>query len=231
MSKEKARKMAIAKKAAFVTMAVCGVALLGSCAGPRTDKGLMTASIENDYRARHPISMAEAEHSLDLPVASGSHKLTVGMRDTITGFAQDYLSRSGGTMQVAIPTGSINAGAVARVKSQIKSTLVAAGIPAKRISFTRYAPQSAEVSAPVHFSFVAITPVTSECGQWPDDLLNNSTENKNWHNFGCATQNNLAAMIANPTDLTAPRGMTSIDAERRTTVIGLYRDGSTAATY
>ena len=46
-----------------------------------------------------------------------------------------------------------------------------------------------------------------------------TSENQNYSNFGCATQKNLAAIVANPADLLGPRGITEIDSTRRTTVI------------
>ena len=72
------------------------------------------------------------------------------------------------------------------------------------------------------------TPPPASAGRWPEDMLANTTDNKHYANFGCASQNNLAAQIANPGDLIAPRGMTSIDAERRSVVIEAYRDNGAA---
>ncbi len=65
--------------------------------------------------------------------------------------------------------------------------------------------------------------MTNECGQWPEDIANNTMSNENWYNFGCASQNNLAAQLDNPMDLVAPRAMTPIDAQNRTKVIQIYR--------
>ena len=78
-------------------------------------------------------------------------------------------------------------------------------------------------SAPVRLAFFAITAQTGPCGEWPEDLVVNTMENKNYQNFGCASQANLAAQIANPMDLVQPRGMTEIDAARRSIVIKDYR--------
>ena len=97
------------------------------------------------------------------------------------------------------------------------------GIPGDRILSSPYHVSSPNDAAPIRIAFMAITASTNECGRWPEDVLANSTENKHYANFGCATQNNLAAQIANPGDLIAPRGMTSIDAERRSAVIETYR--------
>jgi pilus assembly protein CpaD len=46
-------------------------------------------------------------------------------------------------------------------------------------------------------------------------------------NFGCATQHNLAAMVADPRDLVAPRRVDAADAQRRMTVLDKYRKGQT----
>jgi type IV pilus biogenesis protein CpaD/CtpE len=71
--------------------------------------------------------------------------------------------------------------------------------------------------------------VASQCGQWPEDLGvapgNSSALNRpNW-NHGCATQHNLAAIVANPNDLLHPRAEGQSDAARRQTVIARYRRG------
>ena len=71
---------------------------------------------------------------------------------------------------------------------------------------------------------IAITAKAGPCGEWPEDLVANTMENRNYHNFGCATQANLAAQVANPMDLVQPRGMTPIDAEQRYLVIQDYRE-------
>ena len=66
---------------------------------------------------------------------------------------------------------------------------------------------------------------TAACGPWPDQIARN-VENRNYYTFGCATQNNLAAMVDNPLDLLYPRGMTPPDATRRAVVLNKYGTGT-----
>jgi len=68
------------------------------------------------------------------------------------------------------------------------------------------------------------------CGLWPEDIgpsIKNKSyfENKQYYNFGCATQRNLAAMVDNPADLVQPRGESPSYSARRSTVIDKYRKG------
>ncbi len=186
----------------------------------------VTGSIPMDYRERHPIVLTDAETALDLPVGVNDTRLTTGMKDTIKGFAQRFTASPASYVQVQVPQGGLNAPAASRLSHEVRSALVASGVHAKNIVMTAYAAGSNGDAAPIRLSFIATKAVTSSCGEWPEDLSDNTMNNRNWYNFGCASQNNLAAQIANPTDLLGPRGMTPIDAARRSTVIGKYRSGS-----
>lgn len=203
---------------------VVSTAIFSGCA---SKDAVTTSSIPDDYRTRHPIVLTEAEHTLDVPVASGDRSLTLAMRDNIRGFAQDYESKSKGTVQIMLPQGSHNAGAAAALRKQVRATLVSEGVPSRNIIETSYGASGQGDAAPIRLAFVSTTAQTNACGQWPEDLTLNTMENKQYYNFGCATQANLAAQIANPMDLVGPRGMTPIDAERRATAIQDYRDNGT----
>ena len=85
---------------------------------------------------------------------------------------------------------------------------------------------------------IIVTPrtayVASECGLWPHDLGQGDTlngwSNKPSYNHGCATQSNLAAMVANPNDLLGPRAEGPPDAARRASVLATYRKGEKGRT-
>ncbi|MFF2322562.1 CpaD family pilus assembly protein [Agrobacterium sp. NPDC058088] len=216
-----------ATKAGLIAVVALAAGLLQGCArDPMT-----TNAIPDDYRTRHPITLSEAEHSLDIPVSAGDSRLTTAMADNIRGFAQNYASMSTGVINIQMPSGSPNSATAAKIAKQIRSTLSGAGVAAGKIMQTRYAASPNGDAAPIRLSYIAVTAMTGQCGQWPEDLSDNTFANKNWYNFGCASQSNLAAQIANPMDLVGPRGMSPIDAERRAVVIDNYRgQPSTAPT-
>ena len=55
-------------------------------------------------------------------------------------------------------------------------------------------------------------------------------DNKQYHNFGCANQRNLASIVDNPSDLVQPRSETAAYAPRRAIAFEKYRKGTTTAT-
>lgn len=207
--------------------------LLAACAGLLASCGnsqLTTGAIPDDYRTRHPIVLAEGESTLDVPVASGDVRLSIGLKDMVRGFAQRFTASPAGVIQIQVPHGSYNAGAASRLAGDIRRTLTQSGIGAQRILMTSYAASPNGDAAPIRLSFVTTKAMTGQCGNWPEDLSNDNFGNKNWYNFGCATQNNLAAQIANPSDLIAPRAMTPIDAAQRAKVISGYRGENSGTT-
>jgi pilus assembly protein CpaD len=216
-------------KLAGVVSMVAMASLLSACGTARPDH-VTTSSIPDDYRTRHPITVAEVEHSLDIPVGSGEYALTDATRDLIKGFAQDYAALSKSVIRIAIPMNAANSAAANGVRNRVRKTLIDAGVPSTRIVLTNYNSPASEASAPIKLSFIAVTAITDECGQWPSDVAGPTVaQNKNYENFGCASQQNLAAQIANPSDLVGPRGMSPIDAANRATVIKTYRDGDTSS--
>ncbi|MGL4406328.1 MAG: CpaD family pilus assembly protein, partial [Notoacmeibacter sp.] len=91
-----------------------------------------------------------------------------------------------------------------------------------RVMMEHYSAPADQPTPPVIVSYGAMTASAGPCGKWPEDTLPDS-ENKNYQNFGCAYQNNLAAMVANPMDLLGPRQPGPIDAADRDKVISDYR--------
>ena len=205
------------------------VSLLSGCAG-LPGRSVTVGAVPDDYRTNHPIIVAEEERTVDLPVATGDRKLTISMRETVRGAANDYRSSASGIIRIMIPVGSANAGAASLLSSQVDDVLRKQGVPGDRILSSPYHVASPDDAAPIRIAFMAISASTNECGRWPEDMLANTHDNKHYANFGCASQSNLAAQIANPGDLIAPRGMTPIDADRRSNVINTYRTSGAALT-
>ncbi|MEX3011049.1 CpaD family pilus assembly protein [Hoeflea sp. TYP-13] len=217
------RKPGFAFRAAIIATG----ALLAGCANVHD---IEVGAIPDDYRTNHPIMISEKEYTVDVPIASGEKQLNYGRKSIVQGFAAEYRENSSGTMQIMTPVGSPNTAAASRIAGQIKKIITQEGIPARRIRIVSYQAAAQNDAAPIRLSFKAIGAHTAQCGKWPEDLVYNTLENKHYENFGCATQNNLAAQIANPSDLLAPRGMTPIDAQRRDVVIENYRKNGSYAT-
>ncbi|CAH2397939.1 CpaD family pilus assembly protein [Mesorhizobium ventifaucium] len=201
-------------------LAVAVAALLAGCANRDS---ITVGAVPDDYRTNHPIVIAETNQKIDLPVGAGDRGMTGSQRDTLLGFLDGYDKSAAPTLTISIPSGSANEIAATAAGRDFARLAIASGISRNRIVITTYQSASAEASAPIRVAYVSVKAQTDRCGRWPEDLLQTS-ENKHHADFGCSYQNNLAAQIANPTDLLGPRKQSDIDAKNRSGVIDVYRE-------
>ncbi|TIM73256.1 MAG: pilus assembly protein CpaD, partial [Mesorhizobium sp.] len=181
-------------------LAVAVAALLAGCA--KRDS-ITVGAVPDDYRTNHPIVIAEKNEKIDLPVGAGDRGMTRSQRDTLLGFLDGYDKSAAPTLTILIPSGSANEIAATAAGRDFARLAIASGISRNRIVITTYQSVSAEASAPIRVAYVSVKAQTDRCGRWPEDLMQTS-ENKHYADFGCSYQNNLAAQIANPTDLLGP---------------------------
>jgi pilus assembly protein CpaD len=182
-------------------------------------------AVPDDYRINHPIAVAEAVETLDVPVALYTNRLNDAMRSNVVAFAQRFVQSGSSTIAVVAPSGSPDQTVAAGIAVQIEDVLKGSGVPAKSIDYRVYHAASDEINAPIRVAFSRIAATTAPCLPYPDQLAV-SRENRNYFEYGCSTQQNLAAMVDNPLDLLYPRGLTPADAARRADVLQKYRTGA-----
>jgi pilus assembly protein CpaD len=89
--------------------------------------------------------------------------------------------------------------------------------------------------AALRLNYPKISATAGPCGLWPEDLGpsvhdKSYVENKDYYNYGCAYQRNMAAMIDNPADLVQPRPETPAYTARRSEAFEKYRKGAPTTT-
>jgi pilus assembly protein CpaD len=220
----------LGRQATRGALAVAAALLVGAC----NTNGAATHSAPFEYRDRHPIRISEGEHAIHVLVGTGRGDLTAEQRAQITWLAGEWRRDSTGRLLVEIPKGSANARAAAYASREAQSVLRAAGVPAAAIAVRAYDAADERLAA-LRISYARIEAAAGPCGVWPEDLgvapypslqrMPANFDNRPYWNLGCATQQNLAAMVANPEDLIQPRATAPGYAARRQTVMEKYRKG------
>jgi len=227
----------IARRRAFAGIAVRAAVVAGCAllvAGCNTDQQVAgVPDAPSDYRMRHPITLSEADRTLELFIGSNRGELNPTQRAQVLSFGLNWKREATGGIVVERPLGSTNEHASADAMHEIISILAASGMPPQSIAVRTY-PMTGPNLATVRISYPKISAQAGPCGMWPKDIgpsLNRDyTENQPWWNLGCASQRNLAAMVDNPADLVQPRADTAAYTARRTTVLDKYRLGQSSAT-
>jgi len=211
--------------------AACAL-FVGAC---NTDQQATTAAPEvpTDYRLRHPITLQESKRTLQLLIGSNRGELNPTQRAQVLAFGLGWKRAATGGIVVERPVGSSNEQAAADAMREIVSILSAAGLPPQSIAVQTYQAIGLNLP-PVRVSYPKIVAQAGPCGLWPHDIgpsfNRDYFENQPPWNYGCATQRNLAAEVADPSDLIQPRSETPAYTMRRTTVIQKYTAGQNPAT-
>jgi pilus assembly protein CpaD len=170
----------------------------------------------------YPIKVVRAPIKMD--ISSQHRSLQPSQINAIAGFARSANNSGASKIVIRRPSGG---GASRQVASQTYQLLIHSGISPGMISQATYPGSS---KAPVQLSYVRAVAVTRECGNWSQDMAF-TYYNEPYTNFGCAAQNNIAAMVVNPKNFEVPEVTTPVPAEIRmpTTAAAAPAAAATAA--
>ena len=136
--------------------------------------------------------------------------------------AEEYKARGYGPLVISYPQNAGNAEAAIAAIAEARTQLYAAGLDWTSIAGGAYEARG-QVQAPVLLSFTRYQAVAPDCPEGWGDLTTAPPE-RHWPTFGCVTATNLAAMVADPRDLEAPRTFGDPDTARRQAVLEAYRE-------
>jgi len=203
-------------------------------AGCYTAQEAALDAIPNDYRQRHPIVVREAPHTVTLFIGDRRGNLTASQRAEVLAFAHTWRREATGGILIDVPARTSNAASAATAAQEVRSILVAAGVPAGAVATRPHTPSDPRKLATLKLHYPKVTADAGPCGLWPYDLgptyHREHLENREYYNLGCASQRNLAAMVDNPADLVQPRAEVPPYTGRRTTALDKYHRGESSAT-
>jgi pilus assembly protein CpaD len=209
-------------------------AMAGAC---QTDQSAsLQPFVPISVAERHPIQVREGFAALDLLPGGGPGGLTDHEAASVRAFAADWRAEGRGPILIKVPRGGATDVTSRYGLGTIRAELAAGGVPARAIRQVSYPASGPGHLAPVRLAFARLEAgLPHPCGQWPtgngrDVGDSNDIENRPYWNFGCATQQNLAAQVADPEDLIHPRAEEAVYAPRRQTVLEKYSQGQTTAT-
>jgi pilus assembly protein CpaD len=223
-----AGRRANAVRLALIT--TCALGLAGCYTAPQE----VTGSVASDPRQRHPIVIMEGPRTVDLFIGERRGTLNGSQRAEVLSFAAEWRREATGGILIDVPAGTSNAPAAASAAREVRAILSAAGVPSDAVQLRETPARSPAKLVTLRLHYPRVMADAGPCGLWPHDLgptyEREHFENRQYWNFGCAQQRNLAAMVENPADLVQPRSEVPPYNGRRTTVLDKYHRGESTAT-
>lgn len=172
------------------------------------------------YDQVHPIQVSVEPHLIELPAEIALSGFDAARIDA---FGRDFLKASADAVTIAYPS-DVDA---ARVVNAAAARLKGVGLDPKQILRGPYAREN-EGDRGVVLSYYAPAAEPTACPSRLGDSTRDPS-NQTPARFGCAFQNNVAAMLEEPRDAVGPRPATPPSADRRFHVLAKYASGDKTA--
>ena len=205
---------------------------LGACGS--ADRIVTGSTGPQDYRTRHPIELTQSWSRLEVLPEVRHGALDERTKAQVKEFAQSYRKNGSGEIRIVLPGNGKSAALARAALPGLRRALAAGGAPGS-VNVFYYPAANPALATPVqlsYFTIVARTP--TQCGLWPHDLASGSStigwENRSYWNFGCASQQMMAAQVADPRDLLGPAADTPPDSQMRGRAIEAVREGKDPGT-
>lgn len=195
-------------------LAILACALAAACTRPQSQIDMA----DSDYRARFPIRVESDLVQVNF-IGNDAGKLTLDEIVQLDQVVSDYIAQGQKPLVIVMPRNAMQYRALA---NEIELRVMKHNLARSEV-LVGADPQAA-MNNEVTVSYLMYTAVAPECGYWEEDQAHN-VDNANSPNFGCATQHNLALMVANPGDLVVPRSFSTRDAQRTADIIMAYQEG------
>lgn len=193
-------------------------ALAAGCAGAwNGQKQAMTIAEE------HPISVDSQVVTLTIDLDRATTDISEIDKARIRAFADAYMTSGHGPLTVTAPSGTSDDFDGQESASDVRKYLHELGVDWASITGATYRAAD-DRGRQIILSYTHYVATPSACGNWAG-MRARDYANLRSPNFGCATQNNIAAMVADPRDLVEPAGDAPPDSEARIRGVRSYREG------
>ena len=171
--------------------------------------------VQNTAEERYPIKVVD--EPVKMSVAAKQGNLTPEQVNGIVSFARQASANGASSLSILYASGNRNGRAVAAQAAELAARQ---GLPRGQVSTAVYNGTSPYVT----LTYYRKAARTHDCGDWSSNMAGNQF-NEIYPNYGCAIQNNFAAMAENPEDLVNPRGLVPATGGSRAAALGAYNSG------
>lgn len=175
-------------------------------------------------RMNTQIVAQESTAELKIGTVVSGEKLGGPERQAVQTFATSYQQEGHGALIISRPSNGPDDVSAMRAAADARAVMLSEGVDASLIAEGTYDGTGAR-SAPLIISYRTYNAVVPNCPDMSHWDIADTYSNSALPSLGCAVSMNLAAMIADPSDLVGAQPMDPADLNRRTIVLTKYRNG------
>lgn len=200
---------------------------LGACA-THAPTAVSEDFLTGSALSRNEIGVAKRTEFLEVAIDPSASELADTDRARIRDFVGSYAQQGHGPLVMSLPVASSNPQLAVTAVAEARAIAWEKGIRYDEIEGTTHGAGEA-YSQPLIIAYQAFDAVAPECLSKAALDFSDVSSNNNLPTLGCSIRTNMAAMIADPSDLQGSRPLEAGDAGRREVIMEKFRKGESTA--
>lgn len=194
---------------------------LVACASPK-----VPVEYINEARLdRYTLEVAEQTETLEIFLNQDANELSLVDHRRLRAFLRAYKDHGHGPLNMVLPESTPNQQFAVGAVAQAREAAFESGVDYQMIEGgAKY-----DEYASMVLSFKSYKTIKPECQSLAEIDFADSSANNELSSFGCSVRTNMAAMIADPSDILGNRPLDPADSVRRQTTFEAYRAGEATA--
>ncbi len=211
----------------YVLAAGVSALSLGACSsgGAGSSTGPVPAEyLEGSPLDRNAIEVVKRTEFLEVDIHPEASTVSDADRRRIGAFIGAYQSTGQGPLIVSLPVSSANPQLAVAATAEARTIAYERGVKYEEIAGTTHG-EGSGLNEPLVMAYQTYEAIAPDCKSFAEINVADVTSNNELPNFGCAVRTNLAAMIADPSDLLGNRPLDAGDPVRRSIILDKFRNG------
>lgn len=216
------------KKHLLIGAALSGAILIAGCQSNGSAGHVPAEYFQGTTLDRNPIGVTQHTEYLEVHMDARDTQLRVPELIKVREFLDAYTDVGHGPLVVSMPREADNPQLAVGAVAEVRQLAWEAGVGYENLLGASY-DANGRTNTPIVMAFKTYKAVAPKCPSLAQLDVTNAVSNSDLPSLGCAVRTNMAAMIAEPSDLLGNRDLDEVDLNRRSAQLELWRNGETTA--
>ena len=212
----------------LISAALGGMMVVSACQSSGPPSNVPAEYFTGTTLDRNAIGVTQHTEYLEIEMDKRDTQLRVSELIKVRNFVDNYADAGHGPLVISMPKDAESAQLAVGAVAEIRQIAWEAGVNYDAMLGAAY-DAGGRASTPIVMAYKTYKAEAPKCPSLAELDVTNAISNSDLPSLGCAVRTNMAAMIAEPSDLLGGRDLDAGDLDRRSRQLELWRAGDATA--
>lgn len=216
------------KKQLLIGAALSGAMIIAGCQSNDSAGHAPAEYYTGTTLDRNAIGVTQHTEYLEVQLDDRDTQLRISELMKVRDFLDTYTDVGHGPLVISMPHDASNPQLAVGAVAELRQLAWEAGVGYESLLGAAY-DSDGRATTPIIMAFKTYKAVAPKCTSLAQLDVSNAVSNSDLPSLGCAVRTNMAAMIAEPSDLLGSRDLDEGDLDRRSRQLEMWRNGESSA--